>query len=251
MHAATDAKQKIRLYVEAPLAPGGTVEMSPDQAHFLRNVRRLKVGDGVLLFNGRDGEWQASVASLGRGVGQLRIGTRTRAQAGGADVWLLQAAIKRGPLEMVVEKAVELGAARMQLVTTEYSLRRKVNVGRLRAIATEAAEQCGRLDVPTIAEAVTLPRVLDDWPAGRRLVHCDETGTGRPLAEVLRDAGFAGAPAALLIGPEGGFSPAEREALAAAPFATPAALGPRTLRAGTAAIAALTLWQALAGDWRD
>ena len=243
-----DATEKIRLFVQAPLAAGAPLPLTGDQAHYLGGVRRLKVGDAILVFNGLDGEWRASVAELGRGAGRLVVSEKTRAQSSAPDVWLVQALIKRGPLELVAEKAVELGAARIQLVTTDYSQRRAANLRRLRAIAIEAAEQCGRLEVPEIAEAAALPLCLGEWPAERPLLHSDETGGGRPLTDVLADIGRG--PAAILIGPEGGFSPAERAALAAARFATAVSLGPRILRAETAALSALALWQALAGDWR-
>ena len=240
-------RERIRLYVEAPLAHGAAVELSAAQARYLDAVRRLKVGESVLVFNSRDGEWRASLATLGHGKGKLAVDEQTRGQSGATDLWLLQALIKHGPMELVIEKAAELGATRTQLVTTEYSQRRGANMRRLRTIAIEAAEQCGRLDIPVIAEAAALPDILADWPQGRRLIHCDESGAGPPMTEALA---AAGAPAAILIGPEGGFSPDERAALAAATFATPVSLGPRILRAETAALAALTLWQALAGDWR-
>ena len=242
------ARENIRLYIEAPLSAGASVALTADQAHYIGTVRRLKAADSILVFNGRDGEWRARVAELARGTGQLAVSEKTRAQSNAPDLWLLQAFIKRGPLELVVEKAVELGASRIQLVTTEYSPRRGANMRRLGIIAIEAAEQCGRLEVPEIVEAVALPALLGDWPAQRPLLHCDETGAGQPMAEALAEMGRG--PAAILIGPEGGFSPSERAALAAAPFADPASLGPRTLRAETAALAALALWQALAGDWR-
>ena len=134
-----DATEKIRLFVQAPLAAGAPLPLTGDQAHYLGGVRRLKVGDAILVFNGRDGEWRASVAELGRGAGRLVVSEKTRAQSSAPDVWLVQALIKRGPLELVAEKAVELGAARIQLVTTDYSQRRAANLRRLRAIAIEAA----------------------------------------------------------------------------------------------------------------
>ncbi len=243
------ARENVRLYVEAPLSAGASVALTVDQAHYLGTVRRLKAADSIVVFNGRNGEWRARVAELGRGTGQLTVSEKTRAQSNAADLWLLQAFIKRGPLELVVEKAIELGVSRIQLVTTQYSQRRGANMRRLRIIAIESAEQCGRLEVPEIVEAVALPALLGDWPAQRRLLHCDETGAGQPMAEALGDPP-SDAPAAILIGPEGGFSPTERAVLAAATFAVPASLGPRTLRAETAALAALALWQALAGDWR-
>jgi 16S rRNA (uracil1498-N3)-methyltransferase len=237
----------IRLFVTDALAAGAQVAPSPDQARYLTTVMRLGVGDEVALFNGRDGEWRARVAEVGKRGCSLEIVERTRAQAGGPDLDLVVALVKRARLETIVEKAAELGARRVRLVVTRRTNADHTNVGRLQAIATEAAEQTGRLDVPQVLEPVKLEKLLDGWEAGRRLMFCDEGGEAKPVLEALDGEG----PWAVLIGPEGGFAPEERERLRAAAFVTAVSLGPRILRADTAAISALTLWQAKLGDWRE
>jgi 16S rRNA (uracil1498-N3)-methyltransferase len=209
---------------------------------------RLAAGDELLVFNGRDGEWLAVIASVGKRSVTLEVRTGTRAQSTGPDLDLLVALVKRARLETIVEKAAELGAARVRIVLTERTNADHTRVDRLAAIATEAAEQTGRLDVPEVAAPVKLEGLVRSWPAGRRLLFCDEAGDARPVLEAL--SGEPAGPWSVLIGPEGGFSPREREILRALPFATPATLGPRILRADTAAISALALWQAALGDWR-
>jgi 16S rRNA (uracil1498-N3)-methyltransferase len=237
----------IRLFVTDPLAPAAQVAPSPDQARYLTTVMRLSVGDEVALFNGRDGEWRARVAEVSKRGCSLESMEQTRPQAFGPDLDLIVALVKRARLETIVEKAAELGARRVQLAVTRRTNADHTNVGRLQAIATEAAEQTGRLDVPQVLEPVKLDKLLDGWSPERRLMFCDEGGDARPVLDVAA----AGGPWAILIGPEGGFAPEERERLHAAPFVTPVSLGPRILRADTAAISALTLWQAKLGDWRD
>lgn len=235
----------IRLHVPQPLSPGAAVAPSLEQSRYLTQVMRLKVGDDLLVFNGRDGEWRASVAEvLKRGV-VLTAEDQTRPQAGTPDVELLIAVVKKGALEFAVEKATELGARRIRLITTARTRGDRVRMDRLDAIAIESAEQTGRLDVPEIDAPERLATLLDSWDADRRLMFCDETG-GPPAVAALTGAG---GPWAILIGPEGGFSPEERERLRSLPFTTAVSLGPRVLRADTAAVAALTLWQATAGDW--
>jgi 16S rRNA (uracil1498-N3)-methyltransferase len=238
----------IRLHVEAPLAEGARVEPAPDQARYLTSVMRLGVGDEVLMFNGRDGEWRARLAEASKRGCVLEPVERTRAQATGPDLDLVVALVKRARLETIVEKAAELGCRRVRLAITRRTNADHTNVGRLQAIAVEASEQTGRLDVPEVVAPEKLDRLLDGWDPGRRLMFCDEGGDVPPALEAL--AGAAG-PWAVLIGPEGGFDPAERARLREASFVTPVGLGPRILRADTAAISALTLWQAAAGDWRD
>ena len=236
----------IRLFVSHDLAADAGLDLDEGQSRYLAAVMRQAVGDALLVFNGRDGEWRAVVASVGKRTVGLTVETRTRAQAFGPDLDLVVALVKRARLETIVEKAAELGARRVRTVITEHTNADHTRVDRLRAIATEAAEQTGRLDVPDVLEPVKLERMLADWDAGRRLLFCDEAGDARPVLQ----AADAGGPWAILIGPEGGFSPKEREMLRALPYATPAGLGPRILRADTAAISALTLWQAAVGDWR-
>jgi 16S rRNA (uracil1498-N3)-methyltransferase len=238
----------IRLHVPADLAPGAGVAPRHDQAHYLTSVMRQKVGDGVLLFNGRDGEWRARLSEISRRGCLLVVEEQLRPQEKGPDLELVIALVKKVRLETICEKAAELGAARVRLTVTRRTNDDRVRIDRLRAIAEEAAEQTGRLDVPPIEEAVKLSALLSDWPAERRLMFCDEAGDARPAAEAL--AGQAGGPWAVLIGPEGGFAPEERERIRSLPGVVPVSLGPRILRADTAAIAALTLWQAALGDWR-
>jgi 16S rRNA (uracil1498-N3)-methyltransferase len=198
------------------------------------------------VFNGRDGEWRASVATVGKRAVTLTALSCARPQDVGPDLDLVIALVKRGRLETIIEKAAELGARRVRLVTTERTNADHIRVERLRAIAMEAAEQTGRLDVPQIAEPVKLDRLLADWDVTRRLLFCDEAGDAPTVLEAVTTPG----PWAILIGPEGGFSPGERDRLRALPYAAAATLGPRILRADTAAISALTLWQAAVGDWR-
>ena len=225
----------------------GEVTPAPDQARYLGAVMRQTVGDVVALFNGRDGEWAGRLVEVSKRGCRLRLEQQLRPQAVGPDLDLVVALIKRGRLETIVEKAAELGARRVRLVVTRRSNADRANVERLRAIATEAAEQTGRLDVPEILTPEKLGAMLDAWDPARALMFCDEGGEARPVLEAL--AGSAPAAAAILIGPEGGFDPAERAALRALAFVTPVTLGPRILRADTAAISALTLWQAAVGDW--
>jgi len=240
-------RPRTRLYVAAGLAEGVPVGLAPQQAHYLRSVLRLAPGQPVLLFNGRDGEWLARIAGLGKGWASLEPVERTRAQAAGPDLWLCFAPIKRTRIDLVAEKASELGVARIQPVLTRHTDAARVNVERLRLNAVEAAEQCERLDVPEVCEPVTLDALLAGWPDGRALIVAAERGAAPPIAAVA--PGFAGRPAALLIGPEGGFAKSELDHMADLPFAHAVGLGPRVLRADTAAVAALACWQSLAGDW--
>jgi 16S rRNA (uracil1498-N3)-methyltransferase len=240
----------IRLYVPDPLSAGADIAPSPQQARYLAAVMRRAVGDEVALFNGRDGEWRAVLADVSKRGCRLRVKNRTREQTVGPDLDLIVALVKRGRLETIVEKATELGARRIRLAVTGFTNSGHANVARLAAIAIEAAEQTGRLDVPQVLAAETLDRLLDAWEPGRRLMFCDEAGDALPALEALGRSAPADVPSwAILIGPEGGFSPEEREQLRGLPFVTPVTLGPRILRADTAAISALTLWQAALGDW--
>lgn len=236
----------IRLHVQGDLAPGLAVAPTLDQSRYLTQVMRLKAGDDLLVFNGRHGEWRASVAEvLKKGV-ILRAEEQVREQTLGPDLELIVAVVKKARIETIVEKATELGAARVRLVLTHRTNADRLRLHRLDAIAEEAAEQTGRLDVPLVDDPIKLDALLDGWDAERRLMFCDETG-GAPAIGALTAAG--GGKWAILIGPEGGFSPEEGARLRALPFTTAVSLGPRILRADTAAIAALTLWQAAVGDW--
>jgi 16S rRNA (uracil1498-N3)-methyltransferase len=240
-------KPAARLYVEEPLAPGAELALREGQAHYLRSVLRLEPGRRVLLFNGRDGEWLAEIAELRKSGGAATALSQRRAQEHEPDLWLLFAPIKGDRIDWIAEKATELGAARLQPVMTRHTVVTRVNVERLRARAVEAAEQCERLTVPEVLELRPLREALQGWPVERRLFACAEAGPARPLAEVLA-AGPRNGPSGLLIGPEGGFSPDELDLLRELAFVSAVGLGPRLLRADTAAIAALALWQALAGD---
>lgn len=236
----------IRLHVQGHLAPGLAVAPTLDQSRYLTQVMRLRAGDDLLVFNGRHGEWRASIADvLKKGV-VLRAEEQVREQTHGPDLELIVAVVKKARVETIVEKATELGAKRVRLVLTHRTNAERLRLDRLDAIAEEAAEQTGRLDVPLVDDPVKLDALLDGWDASRRLMFCDETG-GAPAVGALTAAGSG--PWAILIGPEGGFSPEEGERLRALPFTTAVSLGPRILRADTAAIAALTLWQAAIGDW--
>lgn len=237
----------IRLFVPQDLAPGYGVVLTLDQSRYLTSVMRQAIGAQVALFNGRDGEWSATLTETGKRGSLLKVDEQVRPMALGPDLDLVIALVKRGRVETIVEKAAELGVRRVRLAVTRRTNVDFVKLGRLDAIAMEAAEQTGRLDVPTVEDPEKLSEILDGWDPARKLVFCDEGGDARPAFEAL--AGSA-APAAILIGPEGGFSPEERERLRSLPFVTPVSLGPRILRADTAAISALTLWQAAAGDWR-
>ena len=236
----------IRLHVTSSLSVDAAVAPTLDQSRYLTQVMRLKAGDDLLVFNGRDGEWRASIAEvLKKGV-ILRAEEQVRPQTYGPDLELIVAVVKKARVETIVEKAAELGARRVRLVLTKRTNADRIRLDRLDAIAEEAAEQTGRMDVPAVDDPVKLDALLDSWQAGRQLMFCDETG-GAPAIAALGAAGAG--PWSILIGPEGGFSPEERERLRALPFTTAVSLGPRILRADTAAIAAMTLWQAAVGDW--
>jgi RNA methyltransferase, RsmE family len=240
----------IRLHIPQPLSPGAALAPTLDQSRYLTQVMRLKVGDDLLVFNGIDGEWRCSVAEvLKKGV-VLRAETKVRDQIAPPDVHLLIATVKKSALEFAVEKATELGATRIRLMTTARTQPQHLRLDRLDAIAEESAEQTGRMDVPRVDAPVKLETLLDAWDrgpdAGRRLMFCDETG-GPPAISTLTP--LPPSPWTILIGPEGGFTAEERSRLLALPHAVPVSLGPRVLRADTAAVAALTLWQAALGDW--
>ena len=200
------------------------------------------------MFNGRDGEWRARVVQVSRGAVRLEILRRERPQANSPDLDLLVALVKRGRLEVIFEKAAELGVRRVRPMITERTNADRVNIVRLTAIAVEAAEQTGRLETPVVLPPARLSEVLAAWPDERRLMFCDEAGDAPPALDAL--SGARPGPWAVLIGPEGGFSADERSAIRAVGESVPVSLGPRILRADTAAIAALTLWQATVGDWR-
>ncbi|MEW5704747.1 MAG: 16S rRNA (uracil(1498)-N(3))-methyltransferase [Pseudomonadota bacterium] len=240
----------IRLFVEERLEENRVLELGPGQTHYLSHVMRLAPGDRLRLFNGLDGEWEGRIEALAKKRTTVLLERRRCAQTKVPDLWLLFAPIKGGRIDTLVEKATELGVALLKPVMTERTVVRRVNLERLRAQAIEAAEQTGRLCVPELCAAEPLFKALAGWPETRRLLLCDETGSGPPILEALREA--KPTPSwALLTGPEGGFAKDELDALRGLPFVTSASLGPRVLRADTAAIAALTCWQAALGDWQS
>ena len=240
-----------RLFVESDLAAGLEAPLDEAQAHYLRHVMRRADGAPLSLFNGRDGEWRAALSLRGKKAAAALVGERTRAQAAEPDLWLCFAPVKRARIDYIAEKATELGVSVLQPIVTQHTAVERVNVDRLRANAVEAAEQTERLSVPEVRGPVDLTRLLGEWPAGRRLLMCDESGGGPPIADVLGglDAQARGAPWAIVVGPEGGFAAAELAALRRIKDVTAVGLGPRILRADTAALAALAVWQALVGDW--
>lgn len=237
-----------RLFVDADLA-AGELTLDTDQSHYLVRVMRRKPGDTLRLFNGRDGEWAAAVAAADKRACRLAVDRRTRPQADVPDIWHCFAPIKKSPLDYLVEKTTELGVRRLRPVITERTENRRVNTARLADVAREAAEQCECLAIPDIDAPVSLQDLLAAWPDERTLLFLDETRDAEPLA--VRAAAHAGRPAALITGPEGGFTPAERQWLLDHPAAVPCSLGPRLLRAETAAAAALAIWQSVAGDLAD
>jgi 16S rRNA (uracil1498-N3)-methyltransferase len=237
-----------RLYVEASLEAGAAVALDRAQGHYLTTVLRLKSGDGVLAFNGRDGEWAAIIAAQKRAV-SLQIGEQRRAQTVAADLHYLFAPLKSARLDYMVQKAVEMGASRLQPVLTRHGQVARVNLERMRSNAIEAAEQCGILSIPAIGEPTELSRLLGARDPARTLIFCDEDADVTDPVAALK-AVPARTPLAVLIGPEGGFADDERTALLKLSNVVRLALGPRILRADTAAVAALALVQAVVGDWR-
>jgi len=251
---SADLRRLPRLYLDAPLSAGHEVSPSPDQVHYLFNVMRLKEGDQVRLFNGRDGEWLAQVAEISRKRATLEPVEALRPQTQLPDVHYLFAPLKHARVDYMAQKATELGAARLIPVLTDHTVARRVNVERLQANAVEAAEQCNLLAVPEVTEPEELDRLLDTWDDSRTIVYCDEQAAlANPVAALARIAPAPGAaprPLAVLVGPEGGFSDKEQQRLRAHPSVLAIALGPRIMRADTAAIAALALVQAVCGDWQ-
>ncbi len=239
--------EKIRLFLDQPMGEGQTLPLTREQAHYLFGVMRLGPGDGLRVFNGRDGEWRAVVAEADRRGGRLVADRQTAPQRDPPDLWLLFAPIRKARTDFIVEKATEMGVARILPVQTEHTNAERIRQDRLQAHAIEAAEQCGGTHVPPVEPLQRLDRLLADWPQERRLMFCDESLAGG--APALPGDAARGLPWAILIGPEGGFSDAERARLSALPFAHPTALGPRILRADTAAVAAITVWQLNLGDW--
>jgi 16S rRNA (uracil1498-N3)-methyltransferase len=240
------SKARVRLYVDHPLGEEQSVPLSREQAHYLFGVMRLTVGQSVSLFNGLAGEWRAEVVEAGKRGGELCAREQTKPQRNPPDLWLLFAPIKKARTDFIVEKAAEMGAARIMPVQTDFTNSERIRQDRLQAHAVEAAEQCGGTFVPDVMGLSKLEKVLAEWPDDRQLMFCDEALAGDVSALT---ADKAGSPWAILIGPEGGFSETERTRLRALPYGHPVSLGPRILRADTAAVAAMTIWQQALGDW--
>ncbi|MGP0091296.1 MAG: 16S rRNA (uracil(1498)-N(3))-methyltransferase [Xanthobacteraceae bacterium] len=242
------------LYLDAALARGDAIPLDRAQANYLQNVLRLPSGAAVLVFNGRDGEWRAQLKEAGKRGAALEIGEQTRAQTAPSDLHWVFAPLKHARLDYMVQKAVEMGVSRLQPITTRHSQVTRVNGERMRANAIEAAEQCGILTLPEIAEPTTLDRFMAARTPDRTLIFCDEDAPVKDpvaaLAATRKSSGMPRPPVALLVGPEGGFAEEERLALLRLPNVVRLALGPRILRADTAAVAALALVQAVLGDWR-
>lgn len=249
-----------RLFLDQPLVDALEVRLDREDSHYLINVMRRRTGDTVRLFNGQDGEVRARIVEADKRSARLEIVEKTRAQAGVPDLDLLFAPVKRAKTDLTVEKAAEMGVRRIRPVITERTQSDRINLDRFRAIAKEAAEQTERLDLPVVHKLEKLDRILDAWDADRVLIFCDEAGDdgerawggdrGRAEAAAAQMMDLVDRPAAILIGPEGGFSQTERAHLRSLAFTRAVSLGPRILRAETAAIAAMTLWQSACGDWR-
>jgi 16S rRNA (uracil1498-N3)-methyltransferase len=248
----SDQKIATRLHVDQGLSAGQTLGLDHARSHFLRSVLRLGQGARLAVFNGSDGEWLAEIEGLGKGWCSLKLLGQRRKAEPEPDLWLVFAPIKRARIDFMAEKATELGCSLLQPVMTRFTAVSRVNEERLAANAREAAEQCERLTVPEVRETVDFAQLLESWPAERRLLVCAEWGEARPVAEALMASRAEGGgevqPWAVMTGPEGGFAESELDALRKLPFVTPVGLGPRILRADTAALAAIACWQAVLGD---
>ncbi len=247
----TTSAARVRLFVEGPLAAAAAIQATEGQSHYLTHVMRLKMGDSVELFNGRDGAWLASIGQLKKKSCELLPIEQVAPQIQDPDLWLLFALLKRQRIDYLVEKATELGAAVLQPVKTRYTISKRVNLERLRAHSIEAAEQTDRTTVPELRELIQFETLIDTWDNQRRILFCDESTQGDKTGITPREtlSELSAGPWAVLVGPEGGFDVREREALRRKSFVVRMALGPRLLRADTAAIAALSLWQSQLGDW--
>ena len=245
-------KSLIRLFVDFPLEVGKVLPLSDAQSHYLIHVMKLGLHDNVLVFDGQNGEFLALVTQISKKEVILSVLEKTRAFCSCPDIWLLFAPLKKDQTDFVVQKATELGVVRIMPVITQFSITEKAKTERFKAQAIEACEQCRRLDVPTICEPIQLLKLLDNWDKGRTLFFLDETRQAQSVSQVFSWAKEQNIHhAALLVGPEGGFSAEELDMLRALKFAKGVALGPRILRAETAAAAALACWQAMCGDWDE
>ncbi len=237
-----------RLYCDYPLHLGAEIHCAADQSNYLINTLRLGAGDEILVFNGKDGEWLTEIARVAKRSCTLVAKEQVREQAGGADIAYYFAPLKRARLDYMVQKATEMGVAKMQPVMTAHTVPSRVNLERMQANVIEAAEQCGILRVPTVHAPEKLSRVVSDWDMDRTLIFADEAAEIASPIAALQDA--RNRPCALIVGPEGGFSEAERDLLLKQPFTLRISLGPRIMRADTAAVAAMTLINAVIGDWQ-
>jgi 16S rRNA (uracil1498-N3)-methyltransferase len=238
-----------RLFVEADLGEEARILLATDQAHYVANVLRMREGGEILLFNGRDGEWRGRIEAVAKKKVELALVEQTRPQTPPSDLLYCFAPLKKGRLDYLVQKAVEMGAGRLLPVITQHTQVPKLGIDRLQANVIEAAEQCGILSVPHVEEPVKLEKMLENWDENRQLIFCDEAAPdNNPITALER---LKGGKTALLVGPEGGFSESERKMLYAADYVTAIPLGPRILRADTAAVAALALVQAVIGDWNS
>ncbi|MCY3873758.1 MAG: 16S rRNA (uracil(1498)-N(3))-methyltransferase [Rhodobacteraceae bacterium] len=243
----SDRAEKIRLYVDAPLGAEERISLAPPQAHYLNSVMRCQPGDSISVFNGSDGDWAARVVAGSRRSITLLCQVQTAPQRMPPDLWLVFAPLRKSRTDFVVEKATELGVRRIFPVRTEFTVAARVSERRLQSHAIEAAQQCGENHVPPVSGLQGLETVLDTWPAERQLLFCDEARMGRPVTDLTR---FRTRKWAILIGPVGGFSKTEASRIRSMPQSVPMSLGPRILRADTAAVAAIALWQASLGDWQ-
>jgi 16S rRNA (uracil1498-N3)-methyltransferase len=239
----------IRLYTNQPLSAGSSIELSSENVHYLSNVMRKKAGYQLELFNGKDGQWLGEIESLQKKSGQVRILNQTRMQKPEPDIWLCFAPVKNAPINNLVEKATELGVSVLQPVITNRTIVNRVNTERLVANVMDASQQCERLTLPTVQEPLKLEKLLENWDISRKLILCDESGKGQTIIPALQ--ALKQTPCAILIGPEGGFSQTEFEIMRNKPYIIPVSMGPRILRADTAAIAALTCVQSILGDWDE
>ena len=240
-----------RLYVTQDLALGATVTAEERAFHYLRNVMRRAEGDPIVLFNGRHGEFAAEIAEIGKKAARFKVGAKQRSQDSVADLWLCFAPLKKDATDFLIEKGTELGLAAFQPVFTQHTAATRLNPERLAVNAIEAAEQTERLTIPAILPPKTLDELIASWDSKRRLILCAEAGIAAPIADALAELGRSVSPPnkwAVFSGPEGGFSASELDRLAKLPFVTPVGLGPRVLRADTAALAALAVFQSILGD---
>jgi len=245
-----------RLYVDSPLVSGGVIILSDSQHHYLRNVMRLSSNANMLVFNGQDGEWKVELTHCDKKTSQALVLEQTRTQPYQPDIWLCYAPIKNSHSEYMIEKSTELGVSRFQPILTQHTIVNRIKPEKIRAHSIDAAQQCGRLSLPEIGPLLpSLDKALQDWPESRRILLCDETGQGTPIAQALSSYTAqhqdSSEPWAIFIGPEGGFSHSELALLYKLPYVTSVSMGPRVMRADTAAIAALTCWQSHLGDWYD